>query len=917
MDPISAIGFASSVVQLITFTSDLLSKAGEIHSSTDGALIENLELEAITESLQVLNQDVTSGARSLTRADKQLKELCDGCQKVTKDLLQIIRSLKGSSSHVRWNSFRQAVLTVRKEKEVQALCNRLERYRRQIDTTLLFTLRESIQRVGPPVMQPAEGTSWQKTIIDELQRNDWKEKNKQDMAMFSACFTESTGYHRQQLNQLRILQNLRFSDIADRYERIEEAHKKTFEWIFSDTEYQGERPSHPVVPSGQKWSDRHVSFVDWLRSDTNLFWITGKPGAGKSTLMKYLYNDTRTRPLLDSWKGEDELVTASFFFWNSGTVMQMSKEGLLRAILYEALQTCPKDVPHHFPDRWEYYQLFGADTRPWSWLELTKAFESLIDSKSKKFFFVIDGLDEFQGDCAELATWIVKVSSRPNVKICVASRPWLDFEDAFKSIPFLRVEDLSAPDIYTFTTEKLQASEMFCELQTLEPNSAQILIAEVLEKASGVFLWVRLVVMSLLEGLRDGDTMADLLERLRDLPSDLENLFQKIFDGLTSKHRQQASRLIRIILASERPFTLLSLSFAHNTIDEAITAEVGHLDSQAANFRTENARRYLSSRCKGLLEAPDFAQQGPHTTIQFLHKTVRDFVCRPSIQIYFKEIEETFDPHRSICAAQIFTLKSPYSTRVADATGGLFESVFTQAAKSSEMMTSADDAFKAKVVIELERLWHEISKSLPGKGMLGRGTLGITGTDFLTWAIDSGLFSYVRHTASHHDLNSSHTGVTPLRAVVRRMRRDNEESSVAMIKILLESGADPNMYSGKFASPWVMMMKELEFGYPDNVRWGFNVSTHHVVAIKHKRVVSERAIALMKRKRVVFELFSEHGAVPPLRLKGCSEEQVVLKLYSRWLDAYEAVDHVSGRALTRLVSCMTGKPSSRPTSHAT
>ena len=65
--------------------------------------------------------------------------------------------------------------------------------------------------------------------------------------------------------------------------------------------------------------------------------------------MKFIYSDARTLELLQPWAEDSGLVTASFFFfWNSGTVMQMSREGLLRAVLYESLKIDPENIPDHF-----------------------------------------------------------------------------------------------------------------------------------------------------------------------------------------------------------------------------------------------------------------------------------------------------------------------------------------------------------------------------------------------------------------------------------------------------------------------------------------------------------------------------------------------------------------------------------------
>jgi hypothetical protein len=133
--------------------------------------------------------------------------------------------------------------------------------------------------------------------------------------------------------------------------------------------------------------------------------------------------------------------------------------------------------------------LLGGSLHPWSMSELLRAFNILISDSSRAFFFLVDGLDEFDGEGAELADFIQDaVSLRANVKICVASRPWLVFEDAFQKLPSLRIEVLTSADLNLFVTDKLCGNRMFLELQKVQPQEAECLISEVTEKASGVFL---------------------------------------------------------------------------------------------------------------------------------------------------------------------------------------------------------------------------------------------------------------------------------------------------------------------------------------------------------------------------------------------------------------------------------------------
>jgi hypothetical protein len=59
--------------------------------------------------------------------------------------------------------------------------------------------------------------------------------------------------------------------------------------------------------------------------------------------------------------------------------------------------------------------------------------------------------------------------------------------------------------------------------QVIRKEAQQALIDNILEKASGVFLWVKLVVEEIIIGLEDGDTDQELQERLDSLPPELED----------------------------------------------------------------------------------------------------------------------------------------------------------------------------------------------------------------------------------------------------------------------------------------------------------------------------------------------------------------------------------------------------------
>ena len=192
-----------------------------------------------------------------------------------------------------------------------------------------------------------------------------------------------------------MLNSLRFPEMRDRYQEISEAHVRTFKWIFDD--------SHGTA---KRWSN----LADWLQHGDGVYWINGKAGSGKSTLMRYIFNDPRNLHYVRTWSGYVELDTGAFFFWNSGSTEQRSHTGLLRSLLYEILKKKANLLPAIFPDEWtedcsmlERSKLTGGKwelaDRKWTLPPLKQAFTRLttFDIIHSNQCFFIDGLDEYEG----------------------------------------------------------------------------------------------------------------------------------------------------------------------------------------------------------------------------------------------------------------------------------------------------------------------------------------------------------------------------------------------------------------------------------------------------------------------------------------------------------------------------------------
>jgi hypothetical protein len=449
----------------------------------------------------------------------------------------------------------------------------------------------------------------------------------------------------------QITQSLRFPTMTSRYENVVEAYPQTFEWIFAD-----------CTAEQLPWSN----FSQWLKEGDGVYWINGKAGSGKSTLMKHIFDDSRTRHFLESWAEESmkaeskpkPLFIATYFFWNSGSQEQKSQTGLIRGLLFQVLTHYPDLVAVIFPDLWAktYSILIDGTHRDWgqgtrTLRGLMPAFRALIHQTRVplKLCFLVDGLDEFDGNQEEMAQLFQEITKTCDVKVCLSSRPWVVFAESFKDCPSLRLQDLTRPDITRYVYGKFSENPAFSRLALQEPIAAPALLCEIIDSAAGVFLWVLIVVKSLLDGIINRDGIDILLKRLRALPQELEDLYDYLLKQISHVYMEWASKTFQMVRISREleisPFgeslpntndnlvvEPLSILKFHLAINEHMSfTTVQELAHKSLAIPCQDTEVHLTARCAGLLELYSRKRLDssiPHlaSSIGYLHRTVGEYL---------------------------------------------------------------------------------------------------------------------------------------------------------------------------------------------------------------------------------------------------------------------------------------------------
>lgn len=160
---------------------------------------------------------------------------------------------------------------------------------------------------------------------------------------------------------------------------------------------------------------------------------------------------------------------------------------------------------------------------PWKRSELFEALDKVSKQTTLpgKFCFFVDGLDEYEGDDEDIIALLQDLASSPSVKICVSSRPWNAFLDAFDDSEWkLVLQDLTRNDMRTYVQIMLVRNEIYCKLSK-DDKRCETLIPQIAQKAQGVWLWVYLVVRDLLRDLKGGEEFPLLQRRLDSFPTEV------------------------------------------------------------------------------------------------------------------------------------------------------------------------------------------------------------------------------------------------------------------------------------------------------------------------------------------------------------------------------------------------------------
>jgi hypothetical protein len=375
-----------------------------------------------------------------------------------------------------------------------------------------------------------------------------------------------------------------------------------------------------------KWLFSNREYCHWIENTgSNVLWIEGKPGSGKSTLTKLTVRRLEERAgessqNITNFDPIDQIV-AKFYYSFRGGNTEMSHTLMLRSIvwqiwnqnirLFRFLQPCYREKMRNKIHREEREM-------SWSYKELKSILESLhqIDF-ILTVTIVIDGMDESDNEQrTDVLQFLSKLANHHSgcIKVLIASRPEGNINPHLSEAHHIVLEKENEVDIRAMLESW---SPKDPGLSNEEVREEQEVFSEIRDyirtNSRGVFLWVMQILKELDEFIYGGAWTRDqIFQLLRSLPTELggpDGFYRRMVTKMDDrywprkddvKERAQARqrRILSWVTFPKRPLLLYELRGAL-----AVPFQPSSVSLEGYNYADHDPKRLEAGiSCGGLVE---------------------------------------------------------------------------------------------------------------------------------------------------------------------------------------------------------------------------------------------------------------------------------------------------------------------------
>ncbi|CAI6342254.1 unnamed protein product [Periconia digitata] len=853
---IEIFGIACNAMQTIQFAFNTVSLCKTIHEG--GSVSPEIKVcgTELTQATQSLQKSLSQAQqRKFHGDDKEIERVALSVLETTTDLRKELAKYEKIPGGSRSSSMTKTVKFMFRKSKLEKLNEQLQSQRNIMETRVLFRLSKRTDLIQDVLDNRLDAIDTQLHVflnrlkdghrkLEEVVRNNNLEVQEvvrkeatetrihtQDIAALESNLTKTHVSAELKSYELlnatrnqkdRLLRSIRFESMHTRENAsaINQSHEGTFQWIFKDVTESHENPGDNLSfsegtngefddlflgkPHEQLWD----SFTEWLQSSDSFYWISGKPGSGKSSLIRFLTSEPQTEILLRRREGAEKTKVLRAFIWAAGGALQRSQKGVLATLLYQLLSDEESEARQtNIMDTLSKKYSGKSDIEDWSLKELKDTLEYLLAQSSPPTCIFIDGLDEIDsGDFGGLRGLLKLVTSLGrfhNVKLCLGSRPEPILALELSKYPQLRLQDLTRRDMLKYVTESL--SEVRERYITDEEYNR--LVKTIISRAEGVFLWVSLVTRRISDGLISDD-WATLVERVEQLPSDLSDLYKAMWYRINEDDRplyqSDAATFFLMILEDGHqsyfsgPTVAQMMLVARPELRRKLLAGGSQMGQDQIAAEWQMLKRQVQIRCAGLLEFPSTIHDefGVYP-IRFIHRSALDFI-KDTVEGQQILLHGRYSQKQLRMWSTIATVFQYSMDTYPDMTGCILSlrDILIHVEKSlndGSIGLSSSFVLLIQAILERSKIWTETLKAMPLECVMA-----LAGFDSYIQHRIQELSISVKRNQSHldellaHSVRRFYQVIVDVDFLLPFGFSDIDNDNLETISLLLEAGADVN-----------------------------------------------------------------------------------------------------------------------------
>ncbi|PKS04937.1 hypothetical protein jhhlp_008303 [Lomentospora prolificans] len=393
------------------------------------------------------------------------------------------------------------------------------------------------------------------------------------------------------------------------------------------------------IPEFQAWHHRQSGYKN------KVLWIKGKPGSGKTILLKSLRNrvdkqwtSAGSNVIWSAAEGRD--LDTVFYFPSQNRRYGPNPAGVYRSLLGQLFPQDPK-LRKAILSLYDRNEKSGAES-PITDAQIVSFFlddyiDQSIETPTKRTFIFVDVAD----DCGpaylqDLLCHLAQMARNSDFSICIASNHYASVQhhEAIEVV----MREHNTDDILRYISLNLIA----------EWEDRNITVHRIADKANGVFLWAEIVVNILNAAIEEGAMQELIDDTIAELPEEIDGLYEWILSTLSPEEKEDALALMQWVVLASEPLRLNDLRVAVRLTrpwnpqksSPLAALQVHQPPTSIRHIRRPGSatfespyqfHRFMRSRSVGLLELKPETRDGvTHEPlglqrVQVIHDSVRSF----------------------------------------------------------------------------------------------------------------------------------------------------------------------------------------------------------------------------------------------------------------------------------------------------